>query len=62
MVQNYVFSRPGKAIPRKKLLPFGNFLQPESKSFEVFFLGGFLLDNMWEEGGGEHIPIEVSFG
>ena len=43
MVQNYVFSRPGEAIPRKKLLPFGNFfkggVQPESKSFDVFFWG-----------------------
>ena len=57
MVQNYVFSRPGEAIPRKKLLHFeeknkGGELQHESKNVEVVFLGGFLLDNMWGEGGG----------
>ena len=58
MVQNYVFSRPGEAIPRKKLLHFeeknlkgGEGFQPESKNV-LGFLGGFLLDNMLEEGGG----------
>ena len=46
MVQNYVLSRPGEAIPRKKLLPFGYFIkrgwgQPESKLIEVVFWGAF---------------------
>ena len=56
----YVFSRPAEAIPRKKLLPFGNFLkgglvQSECKSFEVVFRGAFFWTKMWGRGG-EHNP------
>ena len=60
MIQNYEFSRPGEAIPRKKMLPFGHFLkgggiQSESKSFEVVF-GGLSFKHYV----GEHIPKVLS--
>ena len=60
MVHNYVFSRPGEAIQRKKLLPFGYFLkgevQSESKGFEVVFRGVFFWTKCGGRGRGEHIP------